>query len=120
MSQSRQRRRHLCILLAGLLLLDIPLGFCADDDGSGRNLSTSHFLLYVERLNPAETGRILEAAFGELSRFFSGIEPDRKLQVKIYATRERFQSELDRLRKVFSIRSNAKDSAGVYLRETAC
>jgi hypothetical protein len=120
MNQSKQRCLHLCVLAAGLLVSNIPFAFCADAEQGGRNLSTSHFLLYVERLDVAETGRILEAAFGELSRFFSGIEPDRKLQVKIYATRERFQSELDRLRKVFSIRSNAKDSAGVYLRETAC
>jgi hypothetical protein len=120
MNWSKQPRRLSCILIAGVLLLNMPFGLCADDDGIGRNLSTSHFLLYVERLDPAETGRFLEAAYGELSRFFSGIEPDRKLQVKIYATRERFQSELDRLRKVFFVRSNAKDSAGVYLRETAC
>ena len=113
------RSRNFCVLVAGLLVLNISFGLCADDN-NGRNLSTSHFLLYVEGQEPAETGRILEAAYAEMSRFFSGVEPDRKLQVRIYGTRERFQSELDHLRRVFAVRRKLRDSAGVYLRETAC
>jgi hypothetical protein len=113
------RSRHLCVLVAGLLGLNVSFGLCADDY-DGRNLSTGHFILYVEGLDPAETSRILEAAYAEMSRFFSGIEPDRKLQVKIYATRERFQSEFDRLHRMFAAKRKLRDSAGVYFRETAC
>jgi hypothetical protein len=113
------RGRKLCFLVAGLAMLNVSFGLCADDQ-VGSDLSTSHFILHVEGLEPAETSRILEAAYTEMSRFFSGIEPDRKLQVKIYATKERFQSELDHLRKVFAIKRKLRDSAGIYYRETAC
>src|SRR5215468_8655683 len=119
MNCSGQLRQGLCAMVA-LLLLCVSFRLSADDDGTGRTLTTSHFFLYAERLDPEETGRILEAAYAEMSRFFSGVEPDRKLQIKIYATKERYQNEVDRLRRVFAVRRKVRDLAGVYLRETAC
>ena len=92
----------------------------ADRPPAGTDLRTDHFLLYVETLNAEETGRFLEAAYVEMKSFFRGLEPDRKIQVKIYATRERYQSEMDHLRKIFSVKRRTRDLAGLYLRETAC
>lgn len=114
------RARSLGALSAALLMLAARFRISGSEHVEGRTLSTTHFLLYVEQLDPTETSRLLEAAYTGMQRFFSGVEPDRKLQVKIYATKEGFQQELDRLRRVFAIRRKVRDSAGVYLRETAC
>ncbi|HXI50721.1 MAG TPA: hypothetical protein VNH84_04435 [Candidatus Saccharimonadales bacterium] len=92
----------------------------AADPAIGADLGTGHFLLYVEVLDAEETGRFLEATYAEMKRFFADVEPDRKLQVKIYATKERYQLEMDRLRRVFSVKRKARDTHGLYLRETAC
>jgi hypothetical protein len=84
------------------------------------DVRTAHCLLHVEGMDPQETGRFLDAAYTEMKRFFSDVEPDRKIQIKIYATRERYQSEMDRLRKIFAIPRRCRDAAGMYIRETAC
>jgi hypothetical protein len=54
-----------------------------------------------------------------LKQFFT-VEPDRKIQVKIFANQRRYQSEIDRLRTVFNLRKKARDAIGTYYRETAC
>ena len=91
----------------------------AADDTNGVNLRTAHYLLYVEALDAGETGRFLEAAYEQLKEFFK-VEPDRKLQIKIYATKERYQKEAEKLRSVFAVNRKVRDLAGLYLRETAC
>lgn len=57
---------------------------------------TAHYDLRVEGdLDPVETGAMLEALHGELTRFF-GRSPARRLRIEIYATHERFLAALRR------------------------
>src|SRR3954466_9051424 len=53
MNQSRKGSWPFRILLAGVLLLNLPPTFSAEN-AEGRQLNTPHFLLYVERLDPDE------------------------------------------------------------------
>ncbi len=106
-----------CICSTFLAVVELPV---AGGESPGTDLRTEHFLLHVESLPAEETGQFLEAAYMEMKKFFRGVEPDRKLQVKIYATREHYQNEMDRLRRIFSVKRRTRDILGVYLRETAC
>src|SRR4051794_11898452 len=74
----------------------ISAGVCAaaEEIRPGTDLRTEHYLLYIEELDPPETGRLLEAAYSELKKFFRDVEPDRKMQLKVFATQERYQSEI--------------------------
>jgi hypothetical protein len=86
---------------------------------NGVKLSTEHFILYVEKLDAAETGRFAEAAYEQMKKFFQ-VEPDHKLQVKVFANQQRYQTEIDRLRTVFNLKRRVRDVSGLYYRETAC
>src|SRR3954471_19750804 len=75
---------------------------------NGVKLNTAHYILYVEKLDAAETSRVAEAAYEQLKQFYK-VEPDRKIQVKIFANQQRYQSEIDRLRKVFNFPKMGRD-----------
>lgn len=107
-------------VLSHLLVLTTICSLTPSSRAAGTELRTDHYLLYSEAANLEETGHFLEVAFVEMKKFFRGLEPDRKMQVKIYGTKEHYQNEMDRLRRVFAVSRKTRDTAGLYLRETAC
>lgn len=106
--------------LLSCFLLCAGMFLSADGHAAGTNVRTAHFLLYAESPNPEETGQFLEAAFVEMKKFFDGLEPERIMKVKIFETKALYQSEMDHLRRTFFVKRKTRDTAGVYLRETAC
>jgi hypothetical protein len=101
--------------ILSLLLLLAPVFACAN---TSEVVRTEHFILYIERLDPADTSRMLEAGYTQMKQFFKS-EPDRKLQIKLFATRQRYQAAFDNLRKVFYWNKKHRNTSGLYVRETA-
>lgn len=60
---------------------------------TGTELRTEHYDLYIEGLDAAETGRMLEQLHAQLSQYF-GCCPQGRLSVALYATRERWAAAI--------------------------
>ena len=79
---------------------------------------TEHFILYSEGIDTAATLQLLEASYPQMKAFFNS-EPDRKMQVKVFPTRESYQTAFDNLRKLFRVNRSHRTALGIYTRETA-
>jgi hypothetical protein len=101
-----------------LILIGGLLSPCLAAEGPGTELRTEHFILYTEQSDPDDTARLLEAGYAHMKAFFNS-EPDRKLQIKIFATRRGYQAAFDNLRKVFFWNKKHRSNMGLYARETA-
>ena len=107
--------KAIALCTVALIFLAAP---CLAGASTGTELRTEHFILYLEGLDPADTGRLLEAGYAHMKAFFNA-EPDRKMQVKVFATRERYQAAFDNLRKIFYWNKKHRSNMGLYARETA-
>ncbi|MFA6133743.1 MAG: hypothetical protein WC869_06975 [Phycisphaerae bacterium] len=90
--------------LARVLAAVICLGACVQSavassvvaqpaGGSGTELRTEHYDLYVEGLDAAEVGNMLEQLHAQLTRYF-GSAPSGRLPLALYATREKWAAAL--------------------------
>jgi hypothetical protein len=73
----------------------------AEPAGTPSSLKTEHYDIYVEGLDVADVGRMLEAFYPKLADFF-GKTPPGPLRVEVYADQKRFESALrhDKLDRV--------------------
>ena len=125
MSPAFRQRRHmpankfrkqgiLRCLIGAMLLTAWLLAPCRAEETN----VTEHFILYSEGIDAADTLRLLEASYPQMKTFFNS-EPDRKMQVKVFATKESYQVAFDKLRKFFRMNTKHRAALGIYTRTTA-
>lgn len=92
----------------------------AEERTNAADITTAHFILHAEGLDPTETGLFLESAFAQMTNFFKA-EPDRKLSFKVFAGRREYQAEIDQMRGLFAWGKlgSLREARGCYLRENA-
>ncbi len=101
-------------LLPILLLATSPFSRAATEIPHA-HLQTSHYDLYVESLDPADTGRMLEELYKHLTIFFAKAPPEGDLlHVGIYATRERYVQALKDDHQVEPTSGVAISAGGYY------
>ncbi len=77
----------------------------------GATVKTAHYDVYTETIDAADTGAMLEALHGNLTKFF-GRAPKERLRVEVYATHDAFEEALKR-DKVGTV-----EAGGFYAPET--
>lgn len=91
------RRVLLAVLGLGVLACSTCLGVAALADQpagpSAADIRTEHYDLHIEGLDAADTARMLEQLYGQLSTYF-GSAPTGRLSLAVYATKERWEAAL--------------------------
>ena len=111
------------LILAGLMvvLLGNSRAWAAEPTPSptgtkpGKEITTEHYSLYVEKLSPEEIGLIAESCHARLASFF-GRSSRERMRVEIYETRADFLRTLQAERTKND--ENHDETAGCYVPET--
>jgi hypothetical protein len=103
------------LLCASVALVHCLLRVSAVEAASGVELKTSHYDLYVEKTDAGEVGRLAEAGYSRMAEFFRS-EPNQRLRVEVYGTRDKYQNRL--LSDTQQHSEESSEAAGCYAPET--